>query len=61
MHTVKVAELARIEPQRALTMLVHHFFDEAWMREAHRRVRKDAAAGVDGVTAARYETGLEGA
>ena len=28
------------------------------MREAYRRVRKDAAAGVDGVTAAQYEAEL---
>ena len=29
------------------------------MREAYRRTRKDAAAGVDGVTAAQYEADLE--
>ena len=29
------------------------------MREAYRQTRKDAAAGVDGVTAARYEADLE--
>ena len=29
------------------------------MREAYRRIRKDAAAGVDGVTAAQYEADLE--
>ena len=29
------------------------------MREAYRRVRKDAAAGVDGVTAVQYEADLE--
>ena len=29
------------------------------MREAYRRIRKDAAAGVDGVTAAQYEAELE--
>ena len=29
------------------------------MREAWRRTRKDAAAGVDGVTAAQYEAELE--
>ena len=31
----------------------------AWLREAYRRTRKDGAAGVDGVTAAHYETALE--
>ena len=30
----------------------------AWLREAYRR-RKDGAAGVDGVTAAQYEAGLD--
>ena len=29
------------------------------MREAYRRTRKDAAAGVDGVTAVQYEADLE--
>ena len=41
-----------------LTTLAHHI-DEVWMREAYRRTRKDAAAGVDGVTAAQYEADLE--
>ena len=54
----KIAELARREPKLTLTTLAHHL-DEGWMREAYRRVRKDAAAGVDGVTAAQYEADLE--
>ena len=54
----KIAELARREPKLTLTTLAHHV-DEQWMREAYRRVRKDAAAGVDGVTAAQYEADLE--
>ena len=54
----KIAELARREPKLTLTTLAHHI-DEVWMREAWRRTRKDAAAGVDGVTAAQYETNLE--
>ena len=63
----KVAELARREPGPApecfnrgmvLTTLAHHI-DEVWMGEAYRRVRKDAAAGVDGVRAAQYEAELE--
>ena len=45
----KIAELARREPKLTLTTLAHHI-DSVWMREAYRRVRKDAAAGVDGVT-----------
>ena len=54
----KLAELARIEPKLELTTLAHHI-DETWLREAHRRTRKDGAAGVDGVTAAQYEADLE--
>ena len=63
----KIAELAQREPKLTLTTLAHHV-DEEWMREplgsgggveAYRRTRKDAAAGVDGVTAAQYEAELE--
>jgi group II intron reverse transcriptase/maturase len=54
----KIAELARIEPMLELTTLAHHI-DEVWLREAYRRVRKEGAVGVDGVTAAQYEESLE--
>ena len=54
----KLATLAQIEPKVVLTTLAHHI-DEVWLREAYRRTRKDAAAGVDGVTAADYEVELE--
>ena len=54
----KIAELARREPKPTLTTLAHHI-DSVWMCEAYRRTRKDAAAGVDGVTAANYEADLE--
>ena len=54
----KIAELAQREPKLTLTTLAHHI-DSVWMREAWRRTRKDAAAGVDGVTAAHYEAELE--
>ena len=54
----KLAELARIEPKLELTTLAHHI-DKTWLREAYRRTRKDGVAGVDGVTAAQYETDLE--
>ena len=49
----KIAELARREPNLTLTTLAHHI-DAVWMREAWRRVRKDAAAGVDGVVVSRF-------
>ena len=54
-----LAVLAQIEPKLAMTTLAHHI-DEVWMREAYRRTRTDGAVGVDGVTAAQYETDLEG-
>ncbi|MGH7436280.1 MAG: reverse transcriptase domain-containing protein [Polyangiaceae bacterium] len=43
----------------ALTSLSHHI-DIEWLEEAHRRVRKDGATGVDGRTAAEYAKNLEG-
>ena len=39
----KIAELAQREPKLTLTTLAHHI-DAVWMREAYRRIRKDAAA-----------------
>ena len=37
---------------------LHHHIDIEWMHEAYRRTRKDGAVGIDGVTAADYETDL---
>ena len=54
----KIAALARHTPTRVLTTLAHHI-DVGWLQEAYRRTRKRSAAGVDGVTAAQYETALE--
>jgi group II intron reverse transcriptase/maturase len=45
-------------PQVALTTLAHHI-DNGWLREAYRRTRKDAAVGVDRVTADEYARNLE--
>ena len=53
-----IAEQAREHPDRVFTSL-HHLMDIDWMHEAYRRTRKDGAAGIDGVTAADYETELE--
>jgi group II intron reverse transcriptase/maturase len=53
----RIAELARQIPNEPLTNL-SHYIDEAWLREAWRRTRKDGAAGVDGQTAAEYEENL---
>lgn len=46
-------------PDTALRTLAHHI-DIEWLKEAHRRTRKDAAPGIDGVTAEAYEQDLEG-
>jgi group II intron reverse transcriptase/maturase len=45
-------------PGVALRTLAHHI-DVEWLTEAHRRVRKDGAAGVDGQTAEEYAKNLE--
>lgn len=54
----RVAKLAREAPTMAFTTLAHHI-DIDWMREAHRRTRKDGAPGVDGQTAEQYAANLE--
>ena len=53
-----IADLARTNPERALTSL-HHLIDLEWMFEAFRLTRKDGAPGVDGVTAEDHEANLE--
>lgn len=53
----RIAELARKHPQRVFTSL-NHYLDYSWLYEAYRRTRKDAAAGIDGVTAERYAQNL---
>lgn len=53
----QIAELARRTPT-ALTTLAHHI-DIEFLREAHRRTRKDGATGVDGETAATYAKNLD--
>lgn len=55
----RIAKLAQQKPNEALRTLAHHI-DIEWLKEAHRRTRKDAAPGVDGVTAKDYERDLEG-
>lgn len=54
----RIAELARNAPTMAFTTLAHHI-DVDWLREAHRRTRKDGATGVDGKTAEEYAQKLE--
>src|SRR3954464_13627526 len=54
----RIAMLAKRMPGVSLQTLAHHI-DLAWMREAHHRVRKDGATGVDGQTAEEYAKNLE--
>lgn len=55
----QIAMLAKKFADTPLTTLAHHM-DLEWLREAHRRTRKDGAIGVDGQGADEYETDLEG-
>ena len=55
----RIAKLAKQMPDRALWSLAQHI-DIEWLKEAHRRTRKNAAPGVDGKTAEDYEQDLEG-
>jgi len=54
----RIATLARQLRDQPLTTLAHHI-DLDWLREAHRRMRKDGATGVDGQTADEYAAHLE--
>jgi RNA-directed DNA polymerase len=54
----QIAKLAQQVSDEALRTLAHHI-DEDWLKEAHRRTRKDAAPGVDGQTSEAYEQHLE--
>jgi RNA-directed DNA polymerase len=54
----RIAGLAKRMPGVSLQTLAHHI-DLDWMREAHGRVRKDGAVGVDGQTADEYAKNLE--
>jgi group II intron reverse transcriptase/maturase len=54
----RIAELARKSPGMVITTLAHHI-DMEVLKAAYRRTRKDAAAGIDGQTAATYAENLE--
>jgi len=54
----RIAGLARQLRDQPLTTLAHHI-DLEWLREAHRRTRKDGAKGVDGQSADEYAAHLE--
>lgn len=54
----KIAELAKKYRSEGLRSLSHHM-DINWLKEAHRRTRKDGATGVDGRTMTEYTSNLE--
>ena len=54
----QIAEQARAYPDRVFTSLAH-LIDVDLLREAYRKTRKDAASGVDGVTAEAYSQDLD--
>lgn len=54
----RVAKLAQDAPDMVFRSLAHHI-DMAWLKEAHRRTRKDGAVGVDRVAAEDYGRDLE--
>lgn len=54
----RIAKQAREIRDVGIKTLAHHI-DLDWMREAHRRTRKDGALGVDGVSAERFAEQLE--
>lgn len=54
----KIARQSRQAPSMVWTTLAHHI-DVDWLHEAYRRTRKDAAAGVDGVSSQEFEEELE--
>lgn len=53
----RIAELACMHREVSFTSLAY-YVDEEWLQEAYRKTRKDGAVGVDGVTAAEYESNL---
>jgi group II intron reverse transcriptase/maturase len=54
----RIAEMAKRYPERGLTSL-NRYLTEDWIREAFRRIRKDAVAGCDGVDAEAYQEIIE--
>jgi group II intron reverse transcriptase/maturase len=55
---LEVRERAKRNPQRRFLSLAH-LIDEAALKRAYQRIRKDAAVGVDGVTYEQYGQELE--
>jgi RNA-directed DNA polymerase len=55
---LKVVERAKREPEARFHSLAHHL-DEAALKRAFARIRKDAAAGVDGMSKEEYARHLD--
>ena len=55
---LRIAEKARKEPGFKFTSL-YHLMDEELLRECFKRLRKDAAAGIDEVTKEMYAANLD--
>jgi len=56
-NLARVNEAARSSRQTRFTALLHHVDDES-LKRAFRRLRREASAGLDGVTAEDYEQNL---
>ena len=54
----RIAQQAIQYPEMVFTTLAHHI-DVEFLREAYERTRKDAAPGIDGITAQQYAENLE--
>jgi RNA-directed DNA polymerase len=54
----RLAQRAKEEPQTAFDTIIH-LVDVERLRQAHKQLRKEASAGVDGVQWADYEQNLE--
>ena len=54
----RISELAKEDPKRQFTSIAHLITVER-LEGAFRSLRKDASAGIDGVTYAQYETNVE--
>src|SRR6266850_8519645 len=54
----RIAQQAIQYPETVFTTLAH-LIDAEFLREAYERTRKDAAPGIDGVTAQQYAENLE--
>ncbi len=55
---LQLAQQAKEDPKRTFTSIVH-LVDLDLLRQSHRRLRRTASAGVDGVRWADYERNLE--